>query len=256
MLYSKNDIKEIASWRSEEVLELGDKGILNRLDKVIKFLKRKDVQEILSKDHVSNEEDSFYNETMTLKEVLDKNININQMEFNLFDAVFLAALIIVYNDPLFKKLRGKSKITNPDEGFETWFWSFNHTLREFDDFLTEELPRLDNSPSLNITKHNFELLIQKFSTSSLVIKYTNDMMNTINSITTVFSCLPEKEKANLYENHLANRINTIDKKMEEFIQELEGRDPESYNELKLNVKLDHDTQMPEEIKEFILKIGK
>lgn len=47
MLYSKNDIIDIASDRSEELLELGDKGILNRLNEVIKFLRRKDVQDVI-----------------------------------------------------------------------------------------------------------------------------------------------------------------------------------------------------------------
>lgn len=39
MLYSKNDIKDIASERSDELLELGDKGILHRLNEVIKIFK-------------------------------------------------------------------------------------------------------------------------------------------------------------------------------------------------------------------------
>src|SRR5690625_17865 len=115
MLYSKNDIIDIASDRSEELLELGDKGILNRLTEVIKFLKRKDVQNVIGKDHNSNKDDSFFNETMTLKQALSKEIGRNQKVFNLYDAVFLATLVIIFNDPLFKKLRGKSKITNPDE---------------------------------------------------------------------------------------------------------------------------------------------
>lgn len=69
---------------------------------------------------------------MTLKQTLNKKIGINQKVFNLYDAIFLATLVIVYNDPLFKKLRGKSKITNPDEGFDRWFYSFNHSLTKFD----------------------------------------------------------------------------------------------------------------------------
>lgn len=256
MLYSKNDIIDFASDRSEELLELGDKGILHRLNEVIKFLRRKDVQNVIGKDHDSNKDDSFFNETMTLKQTLNKKIGINQKVFNLYDAVFLATLVIVFNDPLFKKLRGKSKITNPDEGFDMWFYSFNHALTKFDDLLKEELPKMENSLSLETTKYNFGFIIYRFSTSSLVLKYTNEMTNTINSIMTIFSSLPEKEKAELYEKKLARYINTINNRMKEYIDELAVNNPESFEELKLNVRLDHDPQMPEEIKEFILKKSK
>lgn len=256
MLYSKNDIIDIASDRSEALLDLGDKGILHRLNKVIEFLRRKDVQDVIGKDHNSNKDDSFFNETMTLKQTLDKKIEKNQKVFNLYDAIFLATLVIVFNDPLFKKLRGKSKITNPDEGFDKWFYSFNHALSEFDDLLKEELPKIKNSSSLETTKYNFEFIIHKFSTSSLVLKYTNEMTNTINSIMTIFSSLPEKEKAELYEKKLARYINTINNRMEKYVDELAKNSPESFEELKLNVRLDHDPQMPEKIKEFILKKSK
>lgn len=94
---------------------------------------------------------------------------------------------------------------------------------------------------------NFGFLIHKFSTSSLVLKYTNDMTNTINSIMTIFSCIPKKEKAEVYERELANRINTINKIMKGYIDELAENNPESFEELKLNVKLDHDPQVPKEI---------
>lgn len=40
-LYSKNDIKDVASERSDELLELGDKGILHRLNEVIKIFKKR-----------------------------------------------------------------------------------------------------------------------------------------------------------------------------------------------------------------------
>lgn len=78
MSFSKNDIIAIAFDRSEELLELGNKGILERLNKVIIFLRRKDVQDVIGKDHDSNKGDSFFNETMTLKQTLDKEIGTNQ----------------------------------------------------------------------------------------------------------------------------------------------------------------------------------
>ena len=256
MLYSKNDIKDMASDRSEELLELADKGILHRLNQVIKFLRRKDVQDVIGKDHNSNKDDSFFNETMTLKQTLNKKIGINQKVFNLYDAVFLAILVIVYNDDLFKKLRGRSKIRNPDDGFEVWFGSFTDALTEFDDLLNKELPKMKNPLSLETTKVNFKSIIYRFSISSLVLKYTNDMTNMINSIMTIFLSLPEKEKAELYEDKLANRINTINKDMKEYIDKLAKNKPESFEDLKYNVRLDYDPEMPKEIKEFILKKSK
>lgn len=75
--------------------------------RLLKFLKREDVHDVIGKNHHSNKDDSFFSDTVTLKRVLNKKVGINQKIFNLYDAVFFATLIIVYNDPLFKKLRGK-----------------------------------------------------------------------------------------------------------------------------------------------------
>lgn len=44
--------------------------------------------------------------------------------------------------------------------------------------------------------------------------------------------------------------------MKKYIDELAVNNPESFEELKHNVRLDYDPEMPEEIKEFILKKSK
>ena len=60
-------------------------------------------------------------------------------------------------------------------------------------------------------------------------------------------------KKQLYEKRLARYINTINNRMKKYIDELAVNNPVSFEELKFNVRLDYDLEMPEEIKEFILK---
>src|SRR5699024_6457417 len=110
--YSKKDIFELARKYGELENDPTQTALEKRLDKIIEFLQREEVQYVLEQQSDKGSGAYFYNNEMNFTKA--KGDAFKKYNYNLIDAIFLAVLISLSNQSFFKTLTSKkSKIINP-----------------------------------------------------------------------------------------------------------------------------------------------
>lgn len=231
-----------------------------RLNTILQFLQK---DETIKAFKQNNLPDFWMDREMTL---FNSSLAEYEYEYNKLDAVFLIVLEACYEDPYFKNLRENKNIKNPNEGSQKFIESFSARFEDWRtllkdehkfgtiEFEDEKETEKEKECEIKRIKDNFISMLSKLAISTLAMKYTKEIENTVNSLMILFFSLEDGNKIEVYEKFMKNRINTIVKEMDRFTEDLKENDPESYFELRTNINLDYEPTLNEDIKKALNKL--
>ncbi|MFV8814356.1 hypothetical protein ACNNLQ_04440 [Aerococcus urinaeequi] len=259
--YNKQRIISLAEKYGKLKYEYDVSTLEKRLDDIIQFLNRTDVENALENKTTGNMNNYFYTKVMNITKA--KGGAYESYDFNIIDAIFLAILISLYDNPFFKKIRSEKKaktisIAEEDEwtsalGTKTKEFSGvwvaykkeedekrnkikkrKIKMKEIDDIeVRNKLLIIKNrqeekeSISWEVVVLNIESLLYR-----LTLAYHNkkaiENRQKLNKLINDFGGLPEHHQVTFYEKKMQNKINTILKEFDSYIEELKVNDPEEY----------------------------
>lgn len=230
--YSKKDIIELARKYGELENDPEQTSLEKRLDKIIEFLQKEEVQYVLEQQSDKDSGAYFYNNEMNLTKA--KGDAFKEYNYNQIDAIFLAVLISLSEQSFFKALRSnQSKIINPILEEEQWVEAFTNKLSCFETVWNEK----DNQKSWEVVSVNLESLLYRLTLLPRMNAHANEIQNKLYTLVKLFEELPDHHKIALYNQAMKNRIPTILGKLQEYIKSLKETKPDEYLEYELHKRL-------------------
>ena len=232
--YSKMKIIELVKKYGELENIPVQSALEEALQNTIKFLESKSVQEVLEQENSYISGNFFYNTEMNLTKAKGKAYQ--GYDYNLIDAMFLATLLSLYNQSLFKKLRNQSKIENPEEEEQDWISAFRGKLSLFQTVWEEnnENKRL----SWEILSINLESLFYRFTLPHNLKGYAKELQNNLYTLIDSFEGLPDHHKIAFYNQSLKNRVSFMQEALDKYIQSLNIEEYDEYKSYKKLVEID------------------
>ncbi|MFW3362197.1 hypothetical protein ACN2A0_05980 [Aerococcus viridans] len=225
--YNKQRIISLAEKYGKLKYEYDVSTLEKRLDDIIQFLNRTDVENALENKTTGNMNNYFYTKVMNITKA--KGGAYESYDFNIIDAIFLAILISLYDNPFFKKIRSekKAKIISIAEEDE-WTSSLGTKTKEFSGvWVAYKKEKKKESISWEVVVLNIESLLYR-----LTLAYHNkkaiENRQKLNKLINDFGGLPEHHQVTFYEKKMQNKINTILKEFDSYIEEFKVNDPEEY----------------------------
>lgn len=225
------DIIELVRRYGDLEFELDQTTLEKRLQDIIEFLQEERVQNVLEQQKGKYLGDFFYKKEMNLTKA--KGSAYKGYDYNLIDAIFLAVLLSLYDQSLFKKLRNKSRIENPQLEEEQWMNAMINKLSRFETLWDEEV----NQKSWEIISVNLTSLFHQFTLLSHLSDYAMGLQNKLYTLAELFEGLPDHHKVAFYNRVMKNRISYIEKEFDKYVQSLKKSNLIEYNEYKTHKKL-------------------
>lgn len=225
--YNKQRIIRLAKKHGNLQHEYDVTALEKRLDNIIQFLNRSDVENALKNKTTGNTDDYFYTKIMNITKA--KGGAYESYDFNVIDAIFLAILISLYDNPFFKKIRSKEKVKTISIAEEDdWTSALGTKTKEFSEvWIAYKKEEEKESISWEVAVLNIESLLYR-----LTLAYHNkkaiENRQKLNKLINDFGGLPEHHQVTFYEKKMQNKINTILKEFDCYIEELKVNDPEEY----------------------------
>lgn len=203
--------------------------LYTRLADIINFLSKREVVEAL--DLTSSD---FYSRFMTISK--PKPEVVPEYQYNLYDAIILAVLMGLYNEPYFKTARSKIKQNKEGEaGGDKWdelvqkklllyknFWERDSTIIKKSGIEPEGLQPTNNDfYSIQFVLHG----IVNVKSEQEILKSIDERMS---HITQKLRLFPPDERIELYNTKIKTKLNSIEKAMEEYIQDMDETTKRNY----------------------------
>ena len=235
--FSKNNIIELARGKKDTYYE--ERTLNNHLDKILEFLDSKRVQRILNRNSDGSGIDLF------LKELnfspTRSNENKGSFQFNLTTTIFLALLLITYDEPYFEQLLN-GKFVLVDDGDE-WIAKLSHVLELFKTDWERSTGNTDRNRVQTFKNRSWENVrinimsqLYRFTLPEINEELVEDMVKQVQGIIEKFLAMGDKSKIDAYE-YMKSRLDYIDKKIiGRIVDEMDGIEKLVYN---TNLKLNH-----------------
>lgn len=250
--YSKKDIIELARKYGELENDSEQTSLEKRLNKIIEFLQKEEVQYVLEQQSDKDSGAYFYNNEMSLTKA--KGDAFKEYNYNQIDAIFLAVLISLSEQSFFKALRSnQSKIINPKLEEEQWIDAFTNKLSRFETVWNEK----DNRKSWEFVSVNLGSLYYQFTLLPKMSAHANELQNKLYTLVKLFEELPNHHKIAFYDGAMKNRIPTIQGKLEDYIQTLKENNSVEYFGYKTHKKLveiDRERVAEHDLEEYLQKL--
>jgi len=225
--YGKVEVVKLVKKYGELEHDFHITTLQKRLDDVLEFLNEERVQNVMP-----DVNGFFYKEEMKITKANGQAYK--SYTYNLIDAIFLATLISLYEEPLFKKIRNQKKIENPESEGDKWEEKISTRIELFKPAWTEKNPQ--KSWEI-ITKNLVSILYQFILLSDANARQSaKAIQNELDSIVNLFDGLPNGHKIKFY-NKEKTRISRIKKELNSYIEDLKENHPDEYKSYKSHQKL-------------------
>lgn len=246
--YSKKDIIELAKKYGELEHDFVPSSLEKRLDKIIEFLQKEEVQYVLEQQSDKDPEAYFYNNEMNLTKA--KGDAFKGYDYNLIDAIFLAVLISLSNQSFFKTLTSKkSKIINPKLEEEQWIDAFTNRLSRFETVWNEN----DNRKSWEFVSVNLGSQFYRLTLLPKMSDYAKELQSELYTLVKLFEELPDHHKIEFYNRAMKNVLG----KLVEYIKSLKETNPDEYLEYELNkrlVEIDRQLETENDLEKYLQEL--
>lgn len=220
--YTKTQVIEEAFSRKK--LSATREDYEKRFQVIIKFLNEERVQYILEQQRKGKDLGSyFYNKEMNITnaETRKKGGKYSGYDYNLIDLIFLGVLVIVYDDPYFKRIRKGSTKDNPEEEGRLLFESFLQTLNAYMSLWEQE----GDGRSWSVINLNLQSLFYRLTmidTTKTAVRYRKYL----DELAKIYEELPEHYQIEFFEGTIKVKINFIEKKLDEYIETMKDEHDE------------------------------
>ncbi|SDQ06714.1 hypothetical protein [Virgibacillus salinus] len=237
--YGKDKIIDVAiKYGKNEELSVGkhelDRTTLEkRLNKTIEFLNEELIQSILEQRTKKDMGNYFYNNEMNITKAKLGRTVYDGYNYNVIDAIFLAVLICLFDQSLFKKLRNQADIKDAGNEEDAWIEAYTNTLHPFGEFWGEA----GDERSWETISINIKSLFYRFTLMPNMDKYAEKLEHKLQMILKLLNQLPAQHKVSFYEDVMKSRIEYIQTNLELYIQNLKQNDSDGYYLYKLNENL-------------------
>jgi len=242
------DIIELVKKYGELEYRLDQTTLEKRLQEIIEFLNEDRVQYVLEQQKGKDPGGFFYNNEMNLTKA--RGAAYKGYDYNLFDAIFLAVLISLFDQPLFKNLRKQSWVNNHRQEEEDWVKAFTNKLSRFETLWDER----GNQKSWEVISVNLESLFYRFTLLSNLSNHAMELQNKLYTLVELFEELPDHHKITFYNQAMKNRIPTMLGKLEEYVQSLKETNPDEYSDYKIHrslVEVDRQLETQKELDKYL-----
>ncbi|WP_117148883.1 hypothetical protein [Paraliobacillus zengyii] len=224
-LYGKDEIIEIAMKHGKLNHEFSKTSLEKRLNTILDFLNEERVQTVLEQQRTKKDVGNyFYNKEMNVTRAKIKKTVFDGYNYNVIDAIFLASLVCLFEQPLFKKLRNQVKIKEADQEENNWMKESVTMLQEFEEYWSEKGDGMEwETLALNI-----ESLFYRLTLLPDMSKYAAEIQIKLKSILNTFDPLSDQHKVEFYEKVMKNRINKIQTDLDRYIKDLKQNHPDDY----------------------------
>lgn len=213
--YGKQDIIRITKEHYDPLSYSGDKTLEDRLDKLIEFLNEERIQIVIEKSA-----EGLHRFEMG-EIVKAKKKGQKKYQFTLVEVIFLSFLLTLYDRQSLKDVRLKSK-PKDTESLEIELEFLSLALASYKSEWDEENTGIS-------WEHTWTYLGTILYKLLQLGDYANESQSEINKMTTLFEGLPDEHKIEVYERFMKNRINHINKKLTEYIENLKEENPSEYS---------------------------
>ncbi|MEI3610452.1 hypothetical protein [Pseudogracilibacillus sp. SO10305] len=230
-IYSKTDIIQLVKKYGELEFELNQTTLEKRLQEILGFLNESRVQYLLGRQKEKKLGEYFFNNEMNLTKA--RGAIYQGYDYNYMDAIFLAVLISLFDQSLFKKIRRQSWISNPEQEEKQWIQAFTNKLNRFEAVWSET----SRQETWEIVSVNLASIFYKFTLLPAMNAQAKDYQNDLETLLKLYEELPEHHKVAFYNQSMKSRIPKMLERLEDYI-ELEINDnPNEYHKYKLNKNL-------------------
>ncbi len=230
-LYSKDKVIEIAMKHEELNHEFSKTSLEKRLNTILDFLNEERVQKVLGQQITKKDVGNyFYNKEMNVTRAKFEKTVYDGYNYNVITAIFLASLVCLFEQPLFKKLRNQAKIKQADKEENKWMEKSVTKLREFENFWSEK----GDGREWGTIVLNIESLFYRLTLLPDMSNYAAELQIKLKSILDSFDALSDQHKVAFYEKVMKNRITKIKIELELYIKDLKQNNPDDYYHYKSN----------------------
>lgn len=213
--YGKQDIIRMTKEHYDTLSYSGDKTLEDRLDKLIEFLNEERVQIVI-------EESAEGLHRFEMREIVKaEKKGQKKYRFTLVEVIFLSFLLTQYDRQSLKDVRLKSKPKDIE--------SLEIELEFLSLALASYKVEWDEGVTGISWEHTWTYLGTILYKLLHLADHANENQREINKMTTLFEGLPDEHKIEVYEKFMKNRINYINKKLIEYIENLKEENPSEYS---------------------------
>src|SRR5699024_6140191 len=230
-IYSKTDIIQLAKKYGGLEYELNQTTLEKRLQEILGFLNESRVQYVLGQQKKKDPGEYFYNNEMNLTKA--KGAIYKGYDYNFMDAIFLAVLISLFDQSLFKKLRRQSWISNPEQEEKQWVQAFTNKLNCFEPVWSET----DGRKTWEVVSVNLASIFYKFTLLPAMDAQAKEYQNNLETLLKLYEGLPDHHKVAFYNQSMKSRIPKILEKLKDYIALEINDNPNEYHEYKVNQNL-------------------
>lgn len=241
--YAKRNIIELVKKHGKLEYDFDHTTLEKRLQDIIEFLHEERIQYLLGC--------YFYKNEMNITKA--KGGAFKEYNYNIIDAIFLAVLLSLYDQSLFKKLRNQSKIMNPKQEEEKWIKAFINKLSLFQIVWNEK----SNQKSWEFISVNLESLFYRFTLLPKMSDHAKELQIKLYTLVKFFEELPDHHKVAFYDQAMKNRIPTILRKLKEYIQALKETNPAEYYDYKIHknlVEIDRELESENDLEKYLKEL--
>lgn len=230
-IYSKTDIIQLVRNYGGLEYELNQTTLEKRLQEILGFLNESRLQHVLGQQKGKDPGEYFYSNEMNVTKA--KGAIYKGYDYNFIDAIFLAVLISLFDQPLFKKIRRQSWITNPEQEEKQWVQAFTNKLSRFETAWNE----MDGQKTWEVVSVNLASLFYRFTLLPAMSAQAKEYQNNLDTLLKLFEGLPDHHKVTFYNQSMKSRVAKMLEKLEDYFLLSIENNPEEYHEYQTHKKL-------------------